>query len=318
MLIRKSLFGVLLLIVMLGPGCSLKKYAINKIGDTLASGNSVYESDEDIELVGEALPFGLKLMESLLAESPNHRGLLVSACHGFVLYSYAYVDYEAELAEDEDRVRARALRARARKLYLRAYRYCMRGLEVSYPGLESNLVADPAVAVAVIHNKKKKQQDVPLLYWTAASLGLAISVSTSDAALLARLPEVEAMLDRALELDESWDAGALHAVRIQLAAAKLGDPDYDAIRNHYRRALALSEGKSAGLYVVYAEAVSVPKQNKAEFRSLLQKALSVDPDETPATRLVNLLAHRRARRLLARIDDLILDAEVEEASGENR
>ena len=318
MLMRESLFGVLLLILLLGPGCSLKKYAINKIGDTLASGNSVYESDEDIELVGAALPFGLKLMESLLAESPNHRGLLVSACQGFVLYSYAYVDYEAQLAEDEDLDRARALRARARKLYLRAFRYGMRGLEVSYPGLESNLVADPAAAVAMIHNKKKKQQDVPLLYWTGASLGLAISVSLSDAALLARLPEVEAMLDRALDLDESWDAGALHDFKIQLAAAQLGDPDYEAMGNHYRRALALSEGKSAGLYVVYAEAVSLPKQNQAEFRSLLQKALSVDPDETPQTRLVNLLAHRRARWLLARIDDLILEQGPLETSGENQ
>ena len=82
---RKGLCAVILLVV--AAGCSLKKYAINKIGDTLASGNSVYESDEDIELVGEALPFGLKLMESLLAESPNHRGLLVSACQGFVRYS---------------------------------------------------------------------------------------------------------------------------------------------------------------------------------------------------------------------------------------
>ena len=154
MFARKSLYAVILLVV--AAGCSLKKYAINKIGDTLASGNSVYESDEDIELVGEALPFGLKLMESLLAESPNHRGLLVSACQGFVLYSYAYVDYEAQLAEDEDLDRARALRTRARKLYLRAFRYGMRGLEVSYPELESNLVADPAAAVGVIHNRKKK------------------------------------------------------------------------------------------------------------------------------------------------------------------
>ena len=315
MFARKSLYAVILLVV--AAGCSLKKYAINKIGDTLASGNSVYESDEDIELVGEALPFGLKLMESLLAESPNHRGLLVSACQGFVLYSYAYVDYEAQLAEDEDLDRARALRTRARKLYLRAFRYGMRGLEVSYPELESNLVADPAAAVGVIHNRKKKQQDIPLLYWTAASLGLAISMSTSDAALLARLPEVEAMLDRALDLDERWDAGALHAIQIQLAAAKLGNPDYDAIRNHYRRALTLSEGKSAGLYVVYAEAVSVPKQNKSEFRSLLQKALSVDPDETPQTRLVNLLAHRRARWLLVHVDDLILEDGPSETSGEN-
>ena len=82
--------GVLVLflvILFLNAGCSIKKFAINKIGDTLVSGNSVYESNEELELVAGALPFGLKLVESLLAESPHHRGLLLTACQGFVLYS---------------------------------------------------------------------------------------------------------------------------------------------------------------------------------------------------------------------------------------
>ena len=61
---------MLLLLVLLIPitaGCSVRRYAINMVGNALASGNSVYESDDDLELVGTALPFGLKLMESLLA-----------------------------------------------------------------------------------------------------------------------------------------------------------------------------------------------------------------------------------------------------------
>ena len=87
-------------------GCSLKTYAINMVGDALAEGNSVYETDEDIELVGQALPFGLKLTESLLEQSPNHRGLLLTACRGFVLYSYGYVHRQAELSVDDDLDRA--------------------------------------------------------------------------------------------------------------------------------------------------------------------------------------------------------------------
>ena len=67
---------LLVMLVILGSGCSVRRYAINKIGDALASGGSTYESDDDIQLVGDALPFGLKLIESLLAESPNHQGLL--------------------------------------------------------------------------------------------------------------------------------------------------------------------------------------------------------------------------------------------------
>ena len=315
-MLRHQHLVIALAACLFAAGCSLKRYAINKVGDALSSGPSIYESDEDIELVGAALPFGLKFIETLLAESPKHRGLLLTASRGFVLYSFAYVDWEAELAEDEDLDRARALRARARRLYLRAFRYGLRGLEVSYPELGARLVSDPSAAVSVADNRKKKRQDVPLLYWTAASLGLAISVSRNDAAMLARLPEVEALLDRAMELDESWDNGALHEFAIQLESTKPAAPDYGAMRRHYDRALRLSGGKSASLHLGYAEAVSVPKQNRAEFTTLVNKALAVDPEEFPEKRLVNLLAHRRARRLLGRIDELILEDEPLATTGE--
>ena len=62
---------VTLLLASTVVGCSLRTYAINMVGDALASGDSVYETDEDLELVGDALPFGLKLTESLLNESPE-------------------------------------------------------------------------------------------------------------------------------------------------------------------------------------------------------------------------------------------------------
>ena len=303
---RYAVFSVVLILLL--TDCSIRRFAVNKIGDTLASGNSVYESDEDLELVAGALPFGLKLVESLLAESPDHRGLLLTACRGFVLYSYAYVDYEAELAEETDLERARYLRGRARRLYLRGFRYGLQGLEGSYKGFGDRLAADPAVAVASIKEKKKKR-DLPFLYWSAAALGLAISASRDDAAMLARLPEVEAMLDRALELDESWDGGALHAFRIQLASAMVGEADSGAIARHYRRALQLSQGNNADLHLAYAEAVAVPSQDRGEFCSLVQKSLAVDPDRYPENRLVVLLAYRRARWLMERVEDLILGAE---------
>ena len=90
-------------VLLLSAGCSIKKFAIRQVGDALASpGPSVYETDSDVELIGDALPFSLKLVESLLAETPNHRGLLLTASRGFLLYSLAYVDFPAEVALDED------------------------------------------------------------------------------------------------------------------------------------------------------------------------------------------------------------------------
>ena len=306
---------MLLAVLLSAPSCSIRRYAVNQVGNALAEGPSVYETDDDVELVGEALPFGLKLVESLLVQSPNHRGLLLTACSGFVLYSYAYVDYRAEVTEEEDLERAARLRNRARKLYLRANNYCFRGLELSYPGIRQQVFSQPRGAVQLVTNKRNKQKDVEFLYWTAASLGLAISISRNDAALLARLPEVEALLDRALALDESWKEGALHAFEVQLAAAQPGEPDYEAISRHYQRALELSQGKDAGLYLAYAETVSVPKQNRAEFDSLIEKALAVDVDADPSRRLLNALAHRRAEWLRERAEDLILTPEKDSNGG---
>ena len=297
----------LLFALVFSSACALRTYAINMVGDALASGDSVYETDDDIELVVDALPFGLKLTESLLAQSPNHRGLLLTACRGFVLYTYAYVDYESELMREQDMDRALALRARAGKLYLRAAGYGFRALERSYPGLGAALLTDPKAAALRI-DRKHRERDVPLLYWTAAALGHAISASKNDAALVARLPEVEALLDRAMALDESWNDGALHEFAVTLAAAKPGGPtDPTRINAHYERAVQLSRGMSAGLYVSYAEAVSLQRENKQEFRAMLEKAIAIDPERQPRDRLATLVAQRRARWLLNRIDALFLD-----------
>ncbi len=94
--------GAVLLTAALIPGCSIKRMAVNKIGNALASGGSTYERDDDLQLVGDALPFGLKLIESLLAESPKHRGLLQAACQGFTTYWYLYAQQEAERVANED------------------------------------------------------------------------------------------------------------------------------------------------------------------------------------------------------------------------
>lgn len=303
--VRGHVPAILVLLAMGMAGCSVRRFAVNRIGDALAAGGSTFESDEDIELVGDALPFGLKLIESLLAESPRHKGLLLAACRGFTLYAYAYVHQEADRAAPEDADRAAELRARARKLYLRARDYGLRALDLAYPGLSARLEQDPASAVMRV-----RRHDVPLLYWNAAALGLAISVSRSDAGLLARLPEVEALIGRALALDESWQEGSLHEFQLIFAATRPGTPpDFDSIRRHFERARELSRDARASVFVAYAEAVSVRRQNRREFREMLERALAVDPDRRPQYRLSNRMAQRRARWLMARADELFLEEE---------
>ncbi|HEY5569605.1 MAG TPA: TRAP transporter TatT component family protein [Gammaproteobacteria bacterium] len=282
--------------------CSIQRLAINSVGDALASSASVFETDDDPVLIAEALPFSLKLVESLLSEQPDHRGLLLTATRGYLLYSYAFVDMPAEESSLEDIDRTRELRRRARNLYLRAYAYASRLLELDYPGLTDELAGDPAEAVAAVG----RDRDVAMLYWNAAALGLAISASRNEPALLARLPEVEAMLNRALTLDEAWNRGALHEFAISLAGAGTAAVDESAMQRHYQRALELSAGNRASLHVTYAEVVTVRKQDREQFAALLRRALAVDLNEDPDQRLLNVIAQQRARWLLENADEFFL------------
>lgn len=300
----RALVGLVLATLALATGgCSIKKMAVNSMGDALAEGGETYASDDDPELIKAAAPFSLKLMESLLAEVPEHSGLLYATASGFTQYAFAFVQEEAEEIEDADLAVAEAMRTRARKLYLRARDYGLRGLDVAHPGFEKAVYADPKKAVA-----QAQAEDVRLLYWTAAAWGAAISVSKDDPELIGGLPQVEALIDRAFELEPGFDHGAIHSFLINYEmsrSSKGGDPEPRA-REHFARAVELSEGLQAGPYVTLAESVCVKKNQPDEFKAMLEKALAIDVNRRKEWRLANLIYQRRARWLLGKIDELFL------------
>jgi predicted anti-sigma-YlaC factor YlaD len=290
------------LAVSLG-GCSIRKTAVNKIGDALANTGSNFAADDDPELVGQAIPFGLKTMEGLLEESPEHAGLLLAASSGFVQYSYGWVQLEADYVEAKDLARATELRGRAQKLYLRAREYGLRGLELDVPGLRAALQQDPKAALAPTRKKH-----VPLLYWTAVAWAGAIALKVNDSELSADQAVVEALARRALELDEGWELGSIHEffVSWEAARASIGG-SLERAREHYDKALAFSQGRRAFPYLTFAESVSVVRQDRAQFREMLDKALAVDVSPKDAQRLANLLAQKRARFQLGRVDELFIE-----------
>jgi len=303
-LVTARVAATVLLLCATLPACSIKKMAVNKIGDALAESGATFTSDDDPELIEAALPFSLKLMESLLAESPQHRGLLKAVTSGFTQYSYAFVHAKGDEFEDRDLDAAIAQWDRAKKLYLRARNYGLRGLELTLEELPGALREDPAAALAGM-----RTEDVPLLYWTAASWAGAIVLSKDDPDLLGDLPQVEALVDRALELDEGYQDGAIHGFLISYEMVRPGGEGEPATRarKHFDRAMELSGGQLASPLVALAESVSVVEQNRAEFDELLGQALAVDPDARPEWRLSNLIYQRRARWLLDRADRLILE-----------
>ncbi len=282
------------------PACSIRKMAVNTVANTLAESGTTFSSDEDIRLVGDAVPFALKLYESLLESVPDHQGLLLSTCSGFTQYSYGYVETEAEELPATRRAQIQESHERALKLYLRARRYCLRGMDERFgAGTGDALLQNTGAALA-----GARRSDVPLLYWTAASWGAAISLGIDRPELAIDLPAVRVIAERALRLDEGWGKGALHELFITLDSlpeALGGNPA--RAKEHFARAVELQKGLSPGPYVALATGVAVPSQDRAEFERLLKMALAIDPDADPSNRLAALITQKRARRLLDRIDE---------------
>ena len=296
------LVALLTSISLAGAGCGAA--ASKVVADALTSGPSrSYAEDDDPELVRAAVPFGLKTMESLLDRHPDHEGLLTSLCSGFTQYGYAFVQADADEAEANGKsALARALHTRAKRLYLRARDYGLRGLDLHHEGISQRLEGARELDAVV---KQLNKDDVPLVYWTAASWALAIAAAKEDMALVAQLPAPGALMQRALALDEGFDEGALHEFFISWEPAQSATEEaYRRAKEHFERALVLSKGVKLGPFVAYAEAVAVPRQDRAEFRRLLEHVLAADVDADKAHRLANVLAQRRARMLLARADDL--------------
>lgn len=288
-------------------GCSIQNLAVNALADSLAASGDVYSSDGDPELVRAALPFALKTIEGLLVEMPDHRQLLLSACSGFTGYANAFVQVEAEQLEETDYRESERQYSRALALYLRGRDYCFRSLELEWPGIVDRLSTDPAAAATVFG-----MDDVPLMFWTGAAWGGAIAIGMDRPDLVADFPAVQALMNRALALDETFDQGALHSVLITLSSlpeSMGGSPDKAQL--HFERAVELSEGLSVGPYVSLAESVVVAEQDWRQFRDLLETALAIDPDAAPSIRLLNTIGQQRAQWLLDRIDLYFIDYPVE-------
>lgn len=297
--LRWSKCAALAALVVTSGGCSISKLAVNRAGDALSQGTSSFATDDDPELIAAAAPFSLKLMESLLAQSPDHLGLLTATASGFTQYSYGFVQTEAELLDATDYVRAQATRVRARKLYFRAREYGLRGLGVSHPGFAEQLRTDPEQAV-----RQCRKADAGLLYWTAAAWTAAIALAKDDPSLVSDLRKPQVMMDRALELDEAYGDGAIHSFLIAYSMARpdLTEPPVEVARKHYARALELARGTLAGPHVTYAESVCVALEDRACFDQAIQAALAVDPDAAPEHRLENVLMQRRAAWMSTQVD----------------
>jgi len=285
------------------PACSINKIASKAVANALTKDGSsdVFTSDPDPQLVGDALPFAIKMYEALLDAVPDHQGLHVTTGSLFIMYANAFIQKPAEQMSRELYAERQIALERAKKMYLRGVELLYSGLELKYPGFKDALKGQlllPGVTPEIL--RKLKKEDLPSLYWAAAGGISAFSLNPMDLELAFRVPEYLALINRAYELDPDYNSGALDDFLMLYYASV---PDYmggDKAKAeiHFKKAIEKSKGLSASPYVSYAQAISIPNQDYDTFKLYLEAALAIDIDGDPSNRLVNVIFQRKARYLL--------------------
>lgn len=229
----------------------------------------------------------------------NDEKLYLEAAKLQTQYTYAFIVEKADRLIEDDYESGKRLYAKALANFEKAISYGKKAIQFRYPELK--IMMD-----WIVEDVTFIEKDVPYLYWLGAAYGGAIGSSRGKAKWVIQLPIVGYLLETSLEIDPSWNFGAIHTAMISYTMARtdlMGTNVKKAIK-HYEQAMLFSNGQDAGAKVSFAENVHVSLQKKDEFELLLKEVLSMDVDNNKALALGNIIARERALWLLSRTDEL--------------
>jgi predicted anti-sigma-YlaC factor YlaD len=300
------IFFNLVILVIFFSSCSINKIAMNSIADGLSGGSgSVFTTDDDVDLICEALPLSLKLMEALVKKVPENKGLYNSLASGFMLYSVASLEIEAEKFKETDFQEYRRLRTRAQKLYYRAYQYAFKGLSLAHKKFPEMYLLDRKKALALITEKS----DAEALYWTGAALTKWITFSKDDPGAVIRLQEAVEFMDRAIAIYPEYDNGSVYEFFTAYESRSGNPSDTAKAMDYFRKAEKVSGGKKLSVYLAYIESFAIPFNDKKGFDVNMQRIMEFDLNAAPEYKLVNSLSRRKAELLQNHKDDFFFEDE---------
>jgi hypothetical protein len=274
---------VLPLLLVLAGCAALMRPASNRFAENLTS--SILDQN-DVETVRDGAPAYLLAVDGLIEGDPGNAALLLTGARLYGAYASAFV-------EDE---------ARARRMWDRALGYARRAL-CSESSKQCDALERPFDDF-VLSLEVVDRSDVPALYGFGAAWAGWVQAHSEDWGAVAEVPKIEALMRRVVDLDESYDHGGAHlylgVLLTQRPASLGGQPEQG--REHFERAIALSQGRNLMAKVLYARYYARLVFDRPLHDRLLREVLAADP-QAPGLTLSNTLARGEARGLLDEADE---------------
>ncbi len=267
-------------------GCADAGFIIKNMEPLMQELNISINKSTDVDMVRDAMPANLVQLDGFIEAAPN-RNLLLRASEAYFGYSFAFV-------EGTDKERAGMLYLKARDYALEVLlqeRYFRENFDKRLDDFKGSL-------------KEFGKGDVPALYWAANNWMAWIALNLDNPEVLLDVPRVEAMLLRAVELDETYYYGGAHATLGAFYASRAkaigGDPE--KARYHFQRAFELSNSKLLFVHLLYAQYYAYQIQDRDLFVKVLKAVVATPVDYFPEKNFANEVAKRKASALLQDVD----------------
>jgi hypothetical protein len=276
---RNILFWVIICHALLCFGCSALL-----TGTVVKPAVGNLQRQQDVDLVCEGAAAYLLMIDSLIESDQTNQDLLLIGVQ-------AYVGSIAALESCGTPVeRLQSLAGKARTYG--------RQLLSTVLSSDSALTTDTELVGALATLTPSSARD---LFWGAYGWLAWISQQQGSPAALADLVVVEQLMRRVIELDETVENGGAHLFFGIFYGAKPalvgGDPERS--RSHFQRALQLSNRSLLPVQTAYAQTYARMTFDRTLHDSLLEEVLAFPLETAPENTLINQIAIRRARTLLA-------------------
>jgi hypothetical protein len=268
-------------------GCSQKVLMVRSMDPIMDDMRTAVNRSTDVDLMRDAMPASLVQLDGFIQAAPDDKLLLRGA--------EAYFGYANAFVEDTDKKRAGIL-------YLKAREY---GLQVLKKSRAFSKALDGPAPEFTEMLKDTGKGDVPALFWTGNSWlsWIALNLDRPDAVM--DVPKAVALLERVVELDETYYYGSAHAALGSYYAAqpKIMGNTSEKAKQHFDRAFRISEGKFLFMYYLYAKFYAYQIQDRDLFEKTLRMIMETPSDKYPDMTFANEVARRKAKVLLDDINN---------------
>ena len=271
--------SLIVIVALFMSACSMDQMMVRQSGALIEGGVEALNHETDLELAEDSIPANLNMLLGMLKIDPENAELHTYASQAY--YGLAYGFNEDSRPE-------------------RASEFNVRGTRHGLTALDAGDLRNAPIADFEKKVSRFGKGDVAAMFWAASNWAKWIDMHRDDPVAIAELARATALMQRVLELDDTFYYGGAHmyfGVYYGSRAPMLGG-NFEKSAQHFDRAREITDSKLLIPDLLQAQYLARQQQDQKDFHERLTGIINAPDDLMPELGLQNQIAKRKARLLL--------------------